>query len=663
MRLPVLCVTLIAMCALAVPAFCAASTEPVAAAKPAVPEDARLKTPVTYQAQDKRLHTVCDDLRQMTGVTIRSGNSEKDWQVRDIPMTLFVKDLPLGDLLRSLADAAHLMLSTEPIKADNGGTIFTYRLWRDSKMRRQIDDYLDANRKANIKRVSLAWDTLSKLADTPESSWKPDPKMGAWQPTPQQLRALGKLLAALGPDARDKLLSEGRLTVSAATFSQPDLVTAVYKAARSRLAILYASNADSALLLQPPSPEEEKAATVTFNFSMPDDGGYTSANVSVGQIRTGENSFTSDGTDLTQAAYFASRDVTGKPPDNPGGPGVTSPDSAEPGLTPLQLQAADLARKIKLELPKDTSKLTWGDYLKAIAQGFGANIVVEDFYSHLSYPMMSNRFSSAEVTLADAMRMMSGEMWYARPPGGVIVGQAQGWITHHLDLAPESVLANLKHHAETDGIVLDDVLPLLNFTQGQFREWIAQSRDLFYLSSAEWCGPWCHLFARLAPEDRARAQTDAGLPLAGMDTVWIRDFLADSTRGRNVNQFVTLVSSDPAANQEYQERQARERAVMSDPAAIGRLTLRVTAHPARGMQVMTRSANGYGTNQSYEQLPEGYQKTTYYVEVRGESGGKPVNTMESGPSLSFPVYTPEREQVLLQAYKEKNKPAADGRQP
>ena len=86
------------------------TVDPNTVQKPAPAEiaDKRLDQKITYESLDKRLHSVLDDLTAMTGVTVRCGDSKNDWQVRDLPLVVCARDLPLGKLLRTIADCTHL---------------------------------------------------------------------------------------------------------------------------------------------------------------------------------------------------------------------------------------------------------------------------------------------------------------------------------------------------------------------------------------------------------------------------------------------------------------------------------------------------------------------------------------------------------------------------
>ena len=88
--------------------------------------DEQLNQQVTYTGTGKRLHTVLEDISKMTNITVRCGKDKDDWQVRDLPVVVIVKNMPLGKLLQTLADCTHLAFSSNQV---DGKT--TYRIWRD----------------------------------------------------------------------------------------------------------------------------------------------------------------------------------------------------------------------------------------------------------------------------------------------------------------------------------------------------------------------------------------------------------------------------------------------------------------------------------------------------------------------------------------------------
>ncbi|MCL5104653.1 MAG: hypothetical protein M1133_11160 [Armatimonadetes bacterium] len=90
--------------------------------------DERLAQKVTYEARRKMVSSILTDLTEKTGVTLKAGLSEKDWQVRDLRMNIFAKDVPLADLMSSIARVMKFKW-----EIGNKDTVRTYRLFMDRK--------------------------------------------------------------------------------------------------------------------------------------------------------------------------------------------------------------------------------------------------------------------------------------------------------------------------------------------------------------------------------------------------------------------------------------------------------------------------------------------------------------------------------------------------
>lgn len=120
---------------LAVPALCVGKVtedpnKPGAAA-PASEElktDAKLGQKVTYSASKKTVSAIIDELSNSTGVVIRAGRNSSDWQVRDRKMNIYAKDVPLNELMNSIA---RVMKFKWEISGKDGA--WSYRLYMDRK--------------------------------------------------------------------------------------------------------------------------------------------------------------------------------------------------------------------------------------------------------------------------------------------------------------------------------------------------------------------------------------------------------------------------------------------------------------------------------------------------------------------------------------------------
>lgn len=130
--LPIL--LLIALCS---PAFAVGkvTSDPNAKAAPAIETppadlttDARLAQKVTYEGSKKMVSTILADLSKSTGVTLKAGRNSSDWQVRDRKMNIFAKDVPLSQLMSSIA---RVMKFKWEISGEKGA--YAYRLFMDRR--------------------------------------------------------------------------------------------------------------------------------------------------------------------------------------------------------------------------------------------------------------------------------------------------------------------------------------------------------------------------------------------------------------------------------------------------------------------------------------------------------------------------------------------------
>ncbi|MCL5104537.1 MAG: hypothetical protein M1133_10575 [Armatimonadetes bacterium] len=116
----------------------------VQATKAEPEKDERLAQKVTYEAKRKTVSAILADLSGATGVKLRAGWNEKDWQVRDRKMNIFAKDLPLAQLMSSIA---RVMKFKWEIGQKDG--VKTYRLFMDRKT--LLD--ADAQKARNDERI------------------------------------------------------------------------------------------------------------------------------------------------------------------------------------------------------------------------------------------------------------------------------------------------------------------------------------------------------------------------------------------------------------------------------------------------------------------------------------------------------------------------------
>lgn len=129
--------------------------------------DPRLVKKVSCWVKRKPLHTIIEDLSSQTGISLKSGYTNDDWQVRARKMNVFAKDVPLRDLMRSIS---HVMKFKWQVNKRETGT--SYRLLMDRRTLTGAEaDKLRSEAKFNEevkkRRVKLVDSVMSNGSLTP----------------------------------------------------------------------------------------------------------------------------------------------------------------------------------------------------------------------------------------------------------------------------------------------------------------------------------------------------------------------------------------------------------------------------------------------------------------------------------------------------------------
>lgn len=178
--------------------------------------DTRLDQKITYQARHKQVRLILDDLSIQTGVTLKAGYNNMDWQVRDRRMTISVKDLSLRELMQSIARVMVFKWSV----SESGGVPY-YRLYMDrrallgaqNKNKREMEVFQNEMERRRceftdglLNLPSLSLEELAALNDT-------NPQLHRFVSS-YAGQKVGDLLRAL-PQAIDALRSGDAVTVNA----------------------------------------------------------------------------------------------------------------------------------------------------------------------------------------------------------------------------------------------------------------------------------------------------------------------------------------------------------------------------------------------------------------------------------------------------------------
>lgn len=616
------------------------TTDPNASLSPATEaqwrSDPRLAQKITYQGGYKRLHAIAEELTKQTGVTIRSGSNSQDWHVRDIPLVVCVKDMPLGNLLKTIAGCAHVTFAMEKV-ANARSDKPVYKLYRTRKQQQEIDAKLNARIAANRKNETWQWDTLAAYADMPDAS-KDIPQ----KPDEIDVSVIGivaRMLKHFGPEGRDKLLAGQNLTAEIGKgTSIPALAEFRDYAAKHEgpLAGHGEPGKPKVEIFVPPGVGHEGIGGVYIIFSnMPSPPSYEPGATTA--------------TWMLSPSYMAKALASVKKLNLP-----KEPDAAvfapfmdddpfpEAGFVELKPDAdwksPLLREKIKLVLPKitqappppgvvDERGPNASDILVALASASGINIISEDFESHksghryggleLDRPLSSGETTPATVLKSTYTRAHWQGRWFFDKDRKLIVGWVADWQVTHLGLIPERLFESIKSKMERDGAELDDLIPLVDLDVAQREQWVTdtdiaggsiKASDVGTLSLQK-------LYNSLSAENRSIARSDLGLPLAALDPAWTAEMVKQTRKELSAYILdLTVPRKDDAES------------ILSDPKLLPSLTFKITSQPADS-DTLNRH-NYFAT-----------------LESPASDGTRTVSRTPLA-SVAFPVYTPEREAEL-----------------
>ena len=610
--------------------------------------DPRLLQKITYTSGYKRLHSVVDDLGKATGVTIYSGQSPKNWQVRDIPMVVCVKDLPLGKLLRALADTAHLRLSWHNLTKD-GKETWSYRLSRSIKEEIEIDSLFDKQHESDLAVAEWAWDAMRTVGKSPERD-----------DIDKTTRLMARLIASLGDDSKQRLLAYDTFTCSGKDLPNSAIVHDLYRIGQSEGNAL-----DEGEVADPVTEADMERASL--GIKLIDKGAVGGAhveyaiapmvwrNTGVGWTKTG--SWDGKLTDLA-AKLRDVKDLDIPPYPDEAKPPSEADDINNPDMTLLsgknEWNRPALNEKFDLEKPKDRTPV-FSELTEALVKATRFNVVCEDFTSHrednaqYQVPLQYHK----GLTLREALQ--TGGMynrWFINDENRLLIGWAwRNWRGLHRNLLPEAYLLALHRKLNNGGVDIDDAASFASLSDGQFG-WISGSRSLraLGLGRPSEVALW-KLYDSLKPEDKALAKSEAGLSLAKFDPARVRDAFMTQRMAQGTGLMVGEVDEE-WERKRREEAQQKERA-LSDPDVISTMVMRLQKRPAGAWGVRTKDSDGKAgvtvIDASVLKLSE------YSLVIDYEQDGEKRKLTIPGPGLAFPVRSPEREAEILKAATDKKK--------
>lgn len=607
--------------------------------------DERLAQKVTYDSGEKRLYQVADDITKMTGVTVYCGSSTKDWQVRDIPVAISVNDMPLGTMLYTLAECAHVRLTSATLKG-----VRYYRLSRSEAVTKEIEDVYEAEKRRSNTEEEWAWDVMTALGKAPDSAVKD---------VDRDTVVLSRILASLDSSAKETVMNGDTVEVPVNGFAQAPLLRELYDLMWNQIEQLLL---DSGKSYTAPGPESKDKSKLVIKRRGNSIMGFSEIYVNmepmvwgdpeeVAELLVGQMGVPINGYHTNNAFNAKGLQLPLPPQPYSDSNSSEAPNAEAPSgqfVSITKSTSAILGEKLSLEAPKGDKDPHYSDLIMAVAQKSGYSIICEDFLSHKNHPMIEH-FKS-DITLRD---MLANEMhgrfpdgstptWFINDRDRVVIGWANRWKECHKNLVPEEMLMRVKEKLDGDGLQLEDYLPLFTLTQQQYGEWIRVSDFTSLLLSNHLTGahtPFWTMYASLSAEDKARATGSEGLSFGKFDRNHLVSFFR-ATQQYISNSVFAMTSEAKKARSERLEALN----VVVDPDICPTLVMRVKKESVSEFKIVTMN-DGRPTIETMK-LPGGQQRTRYFIELEGTKDGEKFQTRIDGFDLAFPVYSIKREAEL-----------------
>lgn len=652
--------------------------------------DERLDQRVTYTATGKRLHTVLDEISVKTGVTISCGNGKDDWKVRDLPIVVCAKDLPLGKLLRGIADCTHLMLTS--FRVDD---VRRYRIWRDSVREKAIANYLKKCDEHTNAWADYEWDTLMKLGLMPDSDIKVDPaefkKQGGGDF--EQVMDFTRIMASLPDDAKQRVFAGERIKLKAKDLPQNLAVHLqnIYQNAwnENQRSDVDINNRLGTPVEPKPLPEKDlQNATLTFYVTQGERQVFRSI------IKTSSGFGMDPATNTPVESISKIIPDWPKPPQSPQMPEYACGEGTN-SFNDAYKAGLDLTKRIKVKKPDIEREIVFSDCVAAVSDASGYSMICEDFASYQDRGPVESGFFERERSLENTFRKLGSYTdWQVDKDNKMLVGIDRSWCSKHNNLVAESFIECLLNKLNGEGVELDDAATIRGLTDGQYYDWILDKGELNWVA---WTNrrreePFWKFYNSLSAYDKEHAKSKDGLPLAKFDPWYLASIFKTSADGARddtkdldnpLSEIFSAVKDKPEQlariinwlTQAYPEitqskiedtdidpdqlavelKEAfpdvvNTSAIPMDPDTISKMTLRIEKIDMKPSVRITETKNEVTTTR-WENVENGISKHQYRMSIEGPG----VNLQMGGPNLSFPVYSGKREAEVWKELQDKQK--------
>lgn len=595
--------------------------------------DKRLQQKVTYNATNMRLHDVMSDLSRITGVELHCGIDVIDWRVRDIPFTINVNQIRLGKLIRAITIAGDLVAKTE--KARDGGV--AYRLLTPPVNIDAVRSNVRAEQANTNAYLAWQWDVLQYSRQIPTEQIKNslNIELEIWDQGVNLLRASSEFVSLIDPKTISKVI-----TGKDVQFTPNTVPNQVRKPLLNLLRALF--DCHNGFCRRNVSPRST----------------YKEMTVTQAELQASTLVLYRSGRDIV---FYAA--IRRKPEDVGCGSSLADILSflklhARPSkfprvakrctMLPTRKASADehgfecdsmpkYQPNIRITVPDGKRAVSFAEVLHSVAKSTGYSIVCMDTESSLGDIY---QISGGDMPFDDALsNLKEHHLWWIDDSERVFVGRQ----TTNLLFAPASIVDDLIGKANSVGIDLDDMAPLLSYPWivniypdlYGFRYWVITGRDR----------PLWGLYFCLSPSDKALAKSEQGLSLAKFPP---RTLLALLMNWSYPRPFDLVSKKTP-------DGEPARRVQSFDLDDMRTLVLHIKAKEfmdwsrfSTGNPMIVEDSSILSSQRTFVQSTQsGYLKRKdYSMSITGSQHGKPFTLTIYGPD-SLPYFTEKRERQIV----------------
>ena len=504
--------------------------KPGAAVAPAadLKGDPKLAQKVTYTASKKTVAAIFDDLANSTGVVLKAGRNAGDWQVRDRKMNIFAKDVPLNELMNSMA---RVMKFKWEISGQPGAR--SYRLFMD---RRSLLD-AEAQRAREEKRAEealakkrenglLQYAKLGDLSPADKAKLKTENPFMYFVANSGMGNSMGSFFAE-SPGALEAISSGQKFELNASSLS-PKAQAGLVQTMQQMIAMeqRFTGGNSNTKLPEALVGGDMSGVSVLINHNLEMMQGMPQASMMLGEMR-----FQYKGGGMTLPMMdpdsamtkligkaLVQCEETGRPMDEVMkelGPefvsAVTKQIKTDVGGEPLNEHPDDPALKKKIKMESTNRDLS--EVQKALAEA-SKLAVVSDFFGSWSFPM--GQIPAGELELEEALEKIGDNYTYNWDKrGGVIELRDRNWFKKRAAQIPEAWLDNWRNALSKNGTLeIDDLAQIAALTQEQITANLMGDDVLRHVIGRVYSGrEVLRLYGSLDSHQRSLLFTAAGLPL------------------------------------------------------------------------------------------------------------------------------------------------------